>query len=202
MIKISYAITVHNEAQELDRLLKQLTDNIDKEDEIVVQMDSTVTEDVKFVVDKYSIKSHVFGLNNDFAAFKNKLKSECAGDYIFFIDADEYISQFLFENIKEILENNSVECYSVPRVNTVTGLTQEHINKWGWAVKNGIVNWPDYQTRLCKNIPNIKWIGKVHEKLDGWMTSALFPCEDETWALYHPKDILRQEIQNNYYSTI
>lgn len=201
-MKISYAITVCNEAQELDRLLKQLVDRIDKEDEIVVQMDSTVTAEVKFVVDKYPIRSYVFGLNNDFAAFKNKLKTECKGDYIFFIDADEYLSEALFENIREVLMQNSIECYSLPRVNTVSGLTDEHLIKWNWIVKNGKVNWPDYQTRLCKNIPTIKWTGKVHERLEGWMTATQFPCDDETWALYHPKTIDRQEKQNNFYNTL
>jgi glycosyltransferase involved in cell wall biosynthesis len=203
MIKISYAITAHNEAQELDRLLKQLTDNIDKEDEIVVQMDTKATADVKFVVDKYAIKSYVFGLNNDFAAFKNKLKSECKGDYIFFIDADEYLSENLLKLLKQVLESNSqVDCYGVPRVNTVTGLTEEHIKKWGWVVKDDKINWPDYQTRICKNVHHIKWISKVHERLEGWQVSSVFPADFEDWALHHPKTIERQEQQNNYYNTL
>ena len=202
-MKISYAITVCNEAQELDRLLKQLIDNIDNDDEIVVQMDSTATTDVKFVVDKYPIRSYIFGLDGDFAGFKNKLKLECKGDYIFFIDADEYPSEELLDSIKYVLQDNpKVDCYGVPRVNTVTGLTDEHLIKWGWILKNGKVNWPDYQTRICKNIPTIKWVGKVHERLDGWLTAAQLPCEDESWALYHPKDIARQEKQNNFYNTL
>ena len=38
-MKISYGITVHNEAEELKRLLNILTDKIDKEDEIVICID-------------------------------------------------------------------------------------------------------------------------------------------------------------------
>jgi len=202
-MKISYAITAHNEAEELNRLLKQLIEGKEPGDEIIIQLDDKATDKVKFVVDAYPVKSITFPLNNDFATFKNNLKNNCTGDYIFFIDADEYLSEHLLKYIKEVLEaNNGVDCYGVPRVNTVTGLTEEHIKKWGWVVKDDKINWPDYQTRICKNVPYIKWVGKVHERLEGWQVSSVFPADFEDWALYHPKTIERQEQQNNYYNTL
>ena len=74
---------------------------------------------------------------------------------------------------------------------------------WHWRVdEKGRVNWPDYQTRICKNIESIQWVGKVHERLEGWKTSSIFPAEFEDWALYHPKDIDRQVKQNSLYNTI
>ena len=202
-MKISYAITAHNEAEELNRLLKQLTEGKEPSDEILVQLDDKATDKVKFVVDSHPVKSITFPLNNDFATFKNNLKDNCTGDYIFFIDADEYLSEHLLKLLKQVLETNSqVDCYGVPRVNTVKGLTEEHINKWGWIVKDDKINWPDYQTRICKNVPHIKWVGKVHERLEGWQVSSVFPADFEDWALYHPKTIERQEQQNNYYNTL
>ena len=202
-MKISYAITAHNEAEELNRLLKQLTEAKESGDEILVQLDDKATDKVKFVVDSHPIKSITFPLNNDFAAFKNNLKDNCTGEYIFFIDADEYLSEHLLKLLKQVLESNSqVDCYGVPRVNTVKGLTEEHIKKWGWVVKDDKINWPDYQTRICKNVPHIKWVGKVHERLEGWQVSSVFPADFEDWALYHPKTIERQEQQNNYYNTL
>jgi glycosyltransferase involved in cell wall biosynthesis len=202
-MKISYAITAHNEAEELNRLLKQLTEGKEPGDEILIQLDDKATDKVKFVVDSHPVKSITFPLNNDFAAFKNNLKDNCTGDYIFFIDADEYPSEHLLKLLKQVLESNSqVDCYGVPRVNTVKGLTEEHIKKWGWIVKDNKINWPDYQTRICKNVPHIKWAGKVHERLQGWQVSSAFPADFEDWALYHPKTIERQEQQNNYYNTL
>ena len=202
-MKISYAITAHNEAEELNRLLKQLTEGKEPGDEILVQLDDKATDKVKFVVDSHPVRSITFPLNKDFAAFKNNLKKNCTGDYIFFIDADEYLSEHLLKLLKQVLESNSqVDCYGVPRVNTVKGLTEEHIKKWGWVVKDDKINWPDYQTRICKNVPHIKWVGKVHERLEGWQVSSVFPADFEDWALYHPKTIERQEQQNNYYNTL
>lgn len=201
MITISYAITAHNEHVELDRLLTQLTERIRPEDEIVVQMDITASDEVKNVVNKYKLMNYFHPLNKDFATFKNNLKGLCAKDYIFQIDADEYLSEELLVYLPAILEDNSnVEMFSIPRINTVEGLTQEHIKQWGWRVDDrGWVNYPDYQNRILKNIPEIHWINKVHEKLNGAkVVSSLPPGLD----LIHPKTIERQEKQNNYYNTI
>jgi glycosyltransferase involved in cell wall biosynthesis len=202
MANISFAITAYNEHIELDRLLKQLTNNIKKGDEIIVQLDITATQEVKDVVSKYKLINYIHPLNNDFATFKNNLKDICANEWIFFIDADEYLSNDLLYNIHEILNANKgiVDVISVPRINTVEGLTREHIDKWRWFVdENGHVNYPDYQNRICVNKPHIKWINKVHERLTGWKTTANLPYG---YDLVHPKTIERQERQNNFYNTI
>ena len=204
MATISFAITVHNEHEELDKLLQQLVKNIRVEDEIVVQMDITATEEVKAVVNNYKLTNYFHPLNKDFATFKNNLKSLCTKDWIFFIDADETLNYYFSKNIHEFLELNKgiVDLIAVPRVNKVNGLTQAHIDKWRWFVDdNGWVNWPDYQTRICANKPEIKWVNKVHERLTGFKTSAQLPALEE-WSLTHIKDIDRQEKQNKFYETI
>ena len=202
MANISFAITAHNEHVELDRLLKQLTSNIKSKDEIVVQLDTTATDEVVSVIEKYNLIKYYFPLNNDFSTFKNNLKSHCTKEWIFFIDADEYLSDSLIDSIHEILEANKgiVDVISVPRINTVEGLTREHIDKWRWFVDdNGYVNYPDYQTRICANKKDIEWKNKVHERLSGWKTIANLP---HGYDLIHPKTIERQEKQNSFYDTI
>ena len=204
MATISFAITVHNEHKELDKLLQQLIKSIREEDEIVVQMDITATEEVKAVVNNYKLTNYFHPLNKDFATFKNNLKSLCTKDWIFFIDADETLNYYFSKNIHEFLELNKgiVDLIGVPRVNKVNGLTQSHIDRWKWFVDdNGWVNWPDYQTRICANKPEIQWINKVHERLTGFKTSAQLPALEE-WSLTHIKDIERQENQNKFYETI
>ena len=207
MPTISFAITACNEHVELERLLDQLNEHIRPEDEILVQLDTTATAEVKAVAEKYNVGTKYdyhrifFGLNNDFASFKNNLKEHCIKDYIFQIDADEYLSDQLIENIHQILElNPDIELYAIPRVNTVEGLTQEHIQKWRWNVdSDGWVNYPDYQTRLLKNIPEIKWVQRVHERLVGAKMSITLPGG---YDIIHPKTIQKQEKQNNYYDTL
>ena len=207
-MKISYAITVCNEYDEIQRLIPLLLENKRKQDEIVVLFDQkNGDEKVAEYLTTFS-KYPNFQFWRDyfeghFADWKNKLTEYCDGDYIFQIDADEYPNKMMFTHLPAILETNPYnEVYLVPRVNTVEGLTQEHINKWGWKVdSNNRVNWPDYQWRIWKNKPEIKWINKVHEVLNGYKTYAALP-EMEALALYHPKDIVRQEKQNDYYDTL
>ena len=125
----------------------------------------------------------------------------CIKDYIFQIDADEYLSEELLTYLPAILEDNSsVEMFSVPRINTVEGLTEQHIKQWGWNLNDkGWINYPDYQNRILKNTSEIYWVNKVHEKLTGAkVISSLPPGLD----LVHPKTIERQEKQNSYYNTI
>jgi hypothetical protein len=202
MPSISYAITACNEYAELDRLLEQLLITIREEDEIVVQMDINATEEVKAVVSKYKLMNYFHPLNNDFATFKNNLSELCTKDVIFQIDADEYPHAELILNLPLILDHNSeIDVFLVPRINTVEGLTEDHIRQWGWRVENERVNFPDFQWRIWRNHKKIKWINKVHEKLDGFGIYTNLPPIEEC-CLYHPKTIERQEKQNNYYSTL
>ena len=205
-MKISYAITVCNEREEIERLISFLLKHKRDEDEIVVLMDDTQgTQEVwdyLISVEPQLGLLNRLPLNKDFAQFKNNLTQHCTGDYIFQIDADEIPNEFLIENLPFILKENGIDLIYVPRVNTVEGLTYEHVQKWRWNVnEKGWVNWPDQQSRIYKNSPEIRWEGKVHEKIVGVKTITAFPNE-EVYALYHPKQIERQERQNEFYETI
>ena len=203
-MKISYAIPVCNEHIELEKLLSFLLKHIDENDEIVVQCDKgNTTPEVYEVLDSLNQSYIEFPLNGHFSNFKNNLKEHCIGDWIFQIDADELPHESLITNLKELLKlNPTTEMFLVPRVNTVEGLTQEHINKWRWNVnEKGWVNWPDYQTRIIQNGPKIKWQNKVHEQIIGISTQGALPMEEE-WCLYHPKTIGRQEAQNRLYESL
>jgi glycosyltransferase involved in cell wall biosynthesis len=206
-MKISYAITVCDELDEITRLLNFLQLNIRPEDEIVIQYDKGgatkgVKQYLKLMEKMHNYKVVEFSLDKDFATFKNNLTQNCSGDYIFQIDADEIPHEALIEYLPQVLESNPVDVVFVPRVNTVEGITQHHIFKWGWRVnEKGWVNFPDYQMRIYKKTDDVMWMNKVHEKITGYTTFSNFPAE-EHWSLYHPKDIKRQEKQNKFYETI
>ena len=211
-MRISYAIPVCNEHVELENLLSFLIRYIDENDEIVVQCDKgNTTPEVYRVLDSFKalvglkdpLEIIEFPLKGHFSNFKNNLKEHCSGDWIFQIDADELPHESLIINLKELLKlNTNTEMLLVPRVNTVEGITQEHINKWRWNVnEKGWVNWPDYQTRIIQNSPKIKWQNKVHEQIVGITTKGVLPMEEE-WSLYHPKNIGKQEAQNNFYNSL
>tara|TARA_R110001592_G_scaffold171881_2_gene410323 strand:- start:351 stop:980 length:630 start_codon:yes stop_codon:yes gene_type:complete len=209
-MKISYAIPVCNEYKEIEYLLEYLAKHKREQDEIVVQCDQgNTTPEVYKVLQELTENTDIsyelieFPLNNNFSAFKNNLKNNCKGDYIFQLDADEYPEEYLMKHVDWFIDNNSeVDIFWVPRINKVDGLTQEHIDKWRWNVDNkGRVNFPDYQCRILRNKKKIKWKNKVHEVLTGYKTESYLPANSE-FCLHHLKSIDRQEKQNKFYSTL
>ena len=202
-MKISYGITVHNEAEELQKLLEVLNKNIDKDDEIVVCVDGD-DEKVEAVLGESldSWQNYIVykrKLDGNFADQKNSVIEKSSGDYIFHIDADEYPNEILLQQLKQILEMNDVDLVWIPRVNTVDGFTQEDVQRWGWRVnEKGWVNYPDYQARVFRNREDIRWTRPLHEYITGCKTYSHLPPHEEL-SLYHPKTMEKQEKQNMFY---
>jgi len=203
-MKISYGITVHNEAEELQKLLQVLNKNIDKEDEIVVCVDGD-DEKVEAVLGESldSWQNYIVykrKLNGNFAEHKNSVIEKASGDYVFHIDADEYPNEILIQQLKEILKINEVDLIWIPRVNTIEDMKEEHIQRWGWRVtEKGWVNYPDYQARVFRRDKSIRWTRPLHEYITGCKTYAHLPPHEEL-SLYHPKTIQKQEKQNMFYN--
>ena len=206
-MKISYAITVCNELDEIKRLVPFLLEHKKIEDEIVILYDEkNGNPEVLEYLLPFNIKPNVqtwrgLSWNNNFADWKNKLNDYCTGDYIFQLDADELVNEYLIKNITEIISlNPKIDLYFIPRINTVNGITDEHIKMWGWNVnEKGWINFPDYQGRLYRK--GMSWYGKVHERIIGGQNFTSFPTEEE-YCLIHNKTIERQEKQNNFYKSI
>ena len=139
MVNITYAITVCNELEEITNLINFLKPRIESDDEILIQYDSdsatqAVTDYLRILSQLHNtnIKVIEFPLNNDFASYKNNLKNHAQGMFIFQIDADEIPSEYLVNNMRELLDSNKdVDLFFVPRVNTVKGLTDAHIQYFG-----------------------------------------------------------------------
>ena len=208
-MKISYAITVCNEEVELQKLVTFLLKHKELQDEIVITFDSkNGSKGVEEYLRTHSVNGefnwHTMWplFDGDFSKLKNYTKKMCSGDYIFHIDADEIPHEILMEQLHTILEMNEVDLVWIPRVNTVEGITQEHIDKWGWKVSSkGWVNYPDYQARVYRNTDSIHWTRKVHEYIVGTKEYSHLPPHEEL-SLYHHKSIDKQEQQNRLYSDI
>ena len=206
-MRICYKILTHNETDSLEKLLDFLVENIKEQDHIIV-VDDFSEAPTRKILSKYAESNqydyYQHELGGDFSKQHNYANSLIREefDYIFCIDADEIPNKWLIENIHEILESNDVDLIWLPRVNTVEGITEEHIQKWGWRVtEQGWINFPDYQGRIYRNDKSIYWVNPVHEVVEGAKKVSHFPPQEE-FCLYHPKDIKRQERQNRLYENI
>jgi mannosyltransferase OCH1-like enzyme len=199
---ISYAITVYDEHKQLDRLLNQLKSILKKNDEIIVQMDDKATDEVKEVIKNHGLPLNTYSLNNNFAAFKNNLKSLCTKDYIFQIDADEFLSDNLLKEINILIRiHNGADAIAIPRINTLVdeSIIEDYKNNLAWkGDKSSWLNYPDVQTRLFKNKSEIYWENAVHEYLIGLKTIVNLSNE---YNIIHVKSHQKQEAQNNFYKS-
>ena len=215
-MKISYLVTCKNETLELLQLVEKLKTHIDfvaPNDEVVILDDFSNNEDTKKILSKaksygFTVVQH--SLNKNFSEHKNYGSKRCVGDYILQIDADEYLSQHLLNNIHEIIESNpTVELYRVPRVNIVRGATDNDARNWGWHMTKlpefgdlPIINWHttgDYQSRIYKNSLRIQWHKPLHETIIGASIVTDLPKEVD-YAIIHDKTIERQRNQNMFYN--
>ena len=215
-MKISYLVTCKNETLELLQLIEKLKTHIDfvaPNDEVVILDDFSNNEDTKKILAKaksygFTVVQH--SLNKNFSEHKNYGSKRCVGDYILQIDADEYLSQPLLNNIHEIIDSNpTVELYRVPRVNIVRGATDNDARNWGWHMTKlpefgdlPIINWHttgDYQSRIYKNSLRIQWHKPLHETIMGASIVADLPKEVD-YAIIHDKTIDRQRAQNEFYN--
>ena len=207
MKTISYAITVCNEIVEIINIFNYLKDKIRKEDEIVIQYDvinisKKVLKYLNFIEKTYNVKVFGFPLNMDFSTFKNNIKNYCNKDYIFQIDADEIPHENLLNSLPQILENNPVDLFYVPRVNIIKGIDLDilsknvdlNINDKGW------INYPDYQSRIYKINSKVTWTNKLHETLINHKDFIKIECQ-EKFSLYHVKSLEKALKQHYFYET-
>ena len=208
-IKISYAVTVCNELEEIQKLIPHLLKYKRPQDEIVVLWDgSKQCHDVWNYLEEVSINNeniscYSYHFNNHFADWKNKLTSFCKGTFTFQIDADEIPNEGLMRMIHWLIHSNEeIDVFLVPRENFVTGITDEYIQQCRWVKDEfGRINFPDFQWRIYRNDGSIKWINKVHERLDGFKKYTYLPTLRE-YSLNHTKSFEKQQKQNAYYNTL
>jgi hypothetical protein len=203
-VKISYGITVKDELNEIKKLLNQIFALKKVDDEVIVIFDkNNGSKEVKDYLQNLQVANfnlHEFAFNDDFSELKNFLISKCSGEYIFNIDADEFLTEQQHKNIINTLEKNKhIEAFLLPRINILEGLTEDYIKENNIILnEKGWLNYPDYQTRIFKKSLNIRWINKIHESLIGAAPMAAFPPKEE-FSLLHIKTVERQEKQHQYY---
>ena len=120
-MKISYAVTTHNEHKEISELIPFILEHKDFEDELVIIDDHSDYKTWR-VFDEYihdkdnNIRFFERALYNDFAKHKNFMTEQCAGDYIFNIEqsideeifkAFEFAKLSKYPNKKDLIKFNN-----------------------------------------------------------------------------------------------
>lgn len=201
---LSYLVTSHNETECLDYLLSLLVKSKGDNHEIVLIDDYSDNIDTLQIIEKYKNNVQFFQhrLDKNYGAHKNFGIEQCKGKWIFQVDADEYPTAGMLENIDAILDaNDSNEVIWVPRCNYFEGVTDDDIKMWGWRFHDGMINFPDYQSRLYKNQSHIRYLRRLHEKVEGFKSFSFIPPQKD-FALVHKKTIEKQRQTNLNYNKL
>ena len=206
-VSISYLVTCKNTGFPLQFLLERLYKYSEGNECIILDdySDESVTLQVlNNASDNSFFKVHKHKLDNSYSEHKNYGKNLCKNSYIFQIDDDELPSETLLESLKEIIElNPNVDLFWIPRINDFKGVNHQNSAQWGWRLTpyedRFIVNFPDPQGRLFRNVDYMRWERRLHEKVEGAKTYVHLPHEYEL-SLHHNKTIEKQIETNIRYN--
>lgn len=148
MASLAIVILTYNEEQRLGKcieLAKQCSSEI-------IIIDSGSTDGTLAIAEQLGAKICVRPLAGDFAAQRNFALTKTQADYVFYLDADEYLTPELAANIKQAVAQAKTEVYSLKRQNIA----------FGQKVSYGVLI-PDYVPRIFPRT-SVVWQGQVHEK--------------------------------------
>ena len=150
-LKISVCYIVKNEEHNLPRSLNSLKGQIDE----IVIVDTGSTDNTIEVAKGYGAKVLESPWNNDFSTPRNMALDNATGDWIIFLDADEYFSEATAHNVRNIIEQADK--------NGKNGLLVNLVNID--VDKDSKVLDTTYILRMYRNVKEWRFVGRIHEEL-------------------------------------
>ena len=186
-IKISACYMVKNAEKDLARSLENLVKHVDE----IIIVDTGSTDGTVEVAKKFGAKIFHEEWKDDFSTPRNVAIREAKGDWIVFLDADEYFINDTAKNLRAVIklaQKTKTRGISINWVNIDTDNNNEIINS-------------SYVLRMFENVSGVHYVGKIHEDVylgDKPLARAMAPANLLT--LYHTgysKTIIRSKIERN-----
>lgn len=170
-MKLSACVIVKNEAANLPKWLECMGQVADE----MIVADTGSTDDTVAIAEAAGAKVCHFDWCSDFAAAKNYALEHATGDWILFLDADEYFSS---ESLG-ILRREMVQ-YHRDRTVGIVLCRLINIDKDN---NNKIVD-TMLQGRIFRNLPHIRYKGCIHEQLSNTKGNMKMVCNNRL-IIYH-----------------
>lgn len=147
-MKISACYIVKNDEEVLKRSLESIKNCVDE----IIVVDTGAEDGTRKVAESFGARLFDFAWCDDFAAARNAALTQATGNYVVFLDADEYFSKETQANLRRVIENNkTAEAICIDLVN----IDQETEENLGDA----------FALRIFKNDKNFRFVGRIHEQL-------------------------------------
>lgn len=201
---ISFAFLTHNEKIEFAWLMEALAPVLTPENELVI-LDDYSDQDMVDLLRRHASLFAQRPLNRNFGAQRNHLKGMCSGRYIVTLDPDEMPDPHLLEVLPQIvmiMERDGLDIVEVPRLSrpvATDGPVDARTLTYSQAELEACA--PAYQARILRNIPKIRYINRVHERLIGVRRAGRLPMQLR-YALYHVTSERRRAESRRFYRSI
>lgn len=169
-MKISACYIVKNEEKVLSRSIASLKDQVDE----IIVVDTGSTDNTKNVAAGFSAKIFDFRWCDDFSAARNFALSKATGDFIVFLDADEYFSPETANNLRQVIEKN----YGVEAI---------CLDWFNYDETSGQELGTFLVIRLFANNCGLYYKGSIHEQLirqDGQLPKMVFVPGNELLIMH------------------
>lgn len=153
MMKISACAIVRNEEKNIGRWLENMKQVADE----VVVVDTGSEDHTVEIVQAAGASVYFFAWCDDFAAAKNYALSKATGDWILFLDADEYFSKESISQLRPLLKRMDVHRDIWGIFCRLINVDADDGNRFSTAV---------IQLRIFRNLSVLRYQGRIHEVLD------------------------------------
>ncbi len=180
-IKISACYMVKNEEKNLPRSLESIKSAVDE----IIVVDTGSTDSTVEIAKSFNAKILTMAWNDDFSTPRNLAIENATGDWIIFLDADEF-----FKNpnkIRSEISKTSAETIIIPRIDIDEEQNRELNHDWSM--------------RIFKNVDYLRYRGLIHEHLTnikGGEMNYIFGSSDLT--IFHTgyaASKIKQKLQRN-----
>lgn len=151
-MKISACVIVKNEEKNINKWLSCAEAIADE----MIVVDTGSTDKTVEIVKNSKAKLYHFSWCDDFAAAKNYAIDKAKGDWIVFLDADEYFTEESQKNLRRVVNgyNKNKKIGGI-----MCRLTNIDTDNYDRIIDSML------QSRIFRNIPDIRYHGKVHENI-------------------------------------
>jgi len=186
-MKLTVVINTLNEEANIARAINSVKGIADE----VVVVDMESTDKTVEIAKGLGAKVYSHKKTNYVEPARNFAISKATGDWVLILDADEEISKALSQKIKEVVNDNDVDYYQIPRKNIIFGKWMRHA-RW----------WPDYNIRLFKK-GAVTWNEAIHSVPESKGVGGELPAEEVLAIIHYHYDSLEQYLERmNRYTTL
>lgn len=187
MVKVSACVIVKDEELHIERWL----DNMRKITKDLIVVDTGSADRTVELAKAGGARVFHFDWIDDFAAAKNFAIEQAKGDWIVFLDADEYFTDASLKNVRKYIEqyhrNPKADALVCKIINVDADAENELINEF-------------YNLRMFRNVPWLRYKNKVHEmltKANGAIQLMILDTGVEIYHTGYTKSIIRQKLERN-----